>query len=98
MNPYTDHTQSVSGTVAMAMATGACVVSTPYPFAAEALADGVGVLVPFRDAAALAETIVALLDDPVAVVGHNIRAYGAAQGMTWRKVGERHVEIVGALV
>ena len=47
VNPYVDHTQSVSGTLAMALSTGACVVSTPYPYAEELLRKrDLGVLVP----------------------------------------------------
>jgi len=37
VNAYIDFDQAVSGTLAMAMGTGAVVVSTPYPYAMETL-------------------------------------------------------------
>lgn len=97
VNPYTDHTQSVSGTVAMALATGACVVSTPYPYALETLSGGVGVFVPFRDSGALAEAINDLLDRPVEVAKCNLKAHAHAQNMTWEKVARAHLDLARAI-
>ena len=87
----------MSGTVAMALAAGAAVVSTPYPYALEALSGGVGVFVPFRDSQQLAAAICRLLDDPARVVQHNLRAAALAGGMTWRSVAQRHLDVAAAL-
>jgi glycosyltransferase involved in cell wall biosynthesis len=97
VNPYIDSTQSVSGTVAMALAAGAAVVSTPYPYALEVLKGGVGVLVPFRDSRALAKAICGLLSDPARVAQKNIRAAAYAAGVTWKHVAKAHLDIAGAL-
>ena len=65
LTPYLNEAQITSGTLAYVFGAGKAVVSTPYWHAQELLADGRGILVPFRDPHAIAEGVRAFLDDPV---------------------------------
>ena len=62
------------------------VVSTPYWHAVELLADGRGLLVPFRDSKAIAREVLALLQDEPR--RHAIRkaAYKLGREMVWSSV------------
>ncbi len=96
LTPYLNREQITSGTLAYALGSGKAVISTPYWHAEELLADGRGVLVPFRDPAALAAALTALLDDPGrrAEIEARARAYG--EGMRWPSVGAAYADLFGA--
>ncbi|MDE0879668.1 MAG: glycosyltransferase family 4 protein, partial [Sphingomonas bacterium] len=86
--PYLNPAQITSGTLSYAVGVGKPVVSTPYVHATEILADGHGVLVPFRDDAAFAREIGALLANTRDRKRLAERAYARGRTMIWPRLAE----------
>jgi glycosyltransferase involved in cell wall biosynthesis len=92
ITPYLQPEQSTSGTLAYAVGAGKAVVSTPYTYARELLADGRGVLVPWRDSSAIAGQIVSLIGDQNRRERLSDRAAAHGAAMTWTAVGKQHAD------
>jgi glycosyltransferase involved in cell wall biosynthesis len=92
ITPYLDPQQIVSGTLAYTLGAGKAVISTPYWYAEEMLADGRGVLTPFRDSTALAEHVIDLLDNEAKRHAMRKRAYLFGRAMIWPQVAHRYME------
>jgi len=97
VTPYLNKNQIVSGTLAYAMGTGKAVVSTPYWYAEEMLAEGRGRLVPFRDASSLAAEIISLFDNEVELNAVRKRAYKFTRQMVWKEVARKYLEVISEL-
>ena len=90
ITPYLGQDQITSGTLAYAFGCGKPVISTPYWHAAELLADGRGVIVPFADPAAIARETCRLLADDRGRGEMARRAWEEGRMMTWSRVAARY--------
>ncbi len=90
VTPYPNMGQIVSGTLSYAMGAGRAIVSTPYAYAAELLADGRGLLVPPATPAALASALDRLLSDHDLRRAIGARAHAYSRRMVWSEVGSAY--------
>jgi glycosyltransferase involved in cell wall biosynthesis len=90
VTPYLKPEQIISGTLAYAVGSGKAVISTPYWYASELLADGRGILVPWRDPAAIARETIDLLHDEAKRLELGRRAALHGSNMKWSAVAESY--------
>ena len=92
ITPYLNAAQITSGTLAYTLGAGKAVISTPYWYAEEMLAEERGALVPFHDPARLAEQVIDLLDNESKRHAMRKRAYLFGRAMVWPQVAQRYME------
>lgn len=91
ITPYLNPAQITSGTLAYTLGAGKAVISTPYWYAEEMLAEERGALVPFQDPVALAQQVIALLDNDAQRHAMRKRAYLFGREMIWPRVAEHYL-------
>lgn len=93
LSPYPNEAQIVSGTLAYAVALGKAVVSTPFWYAQELLADDCGVLIPFADPDALGMAVARLIEDDTSRSEIRTRAYERGRAMIWSSVAKQYLDV-----
>lgn len=91
ITPYLGREQIVSGTLAYTVGAGKAVISTPYRYAEELLADERGLIVPFLDSKAITEKVLYLLDHEAERNAMRKRAYMYGRDMIWPSVAWRYL-------
>jgi glycosyltransferase involved in cell wall biosynthesis len=91
--PYIKKEQLSSGTVTYALAAGKPIISTPFYYAEELLAEGRGILCEFRSPRSITNGIRELLDNPEKKASIEKLAYEYGQDMTWPRVASRYVDL-----
>ena len=94
ITPYRDRNQITSGTLSYALGLGRAIVSTPYVYASEALAEGRGLLAEFDSPESIARCVNLYLDDPVFRGNTEERALTYGREMAWSRVGERYAALL----
>lgn len=93
MTPYLGKDQAVSGTLAYAAGYGRVIISTPYPYAREMLADGRGLLAKFRSTVALEKCILQVLRNPKQKAEMERKTLEVGRTMMWSKVAEDYLSV-----
>ncbi len=92
ITPYLNQAQIVSGTLAYTVGAGKPVISTPYWYAEELLADGRGILVPFADSEAIAQQVIYLLDHESDRHAMRKKAYIFGREMIWPVSAQHYLD------
>ena len=93
ITPYMNEAQIVSGTLSYAVGAGTAIISTPYWYAKELLAEGRGLLIDFADFAALAATLRDLLADKAKLKSLRAKTYKFGRQMRWEIVAEKYLKL-----
>jgi len=93
VTPYLKKEQITSGTLAYSLGAGKAVVSTPYWYAEEMLAENRGRIVPFSDPKAIEEAIVDLMDNEVRRHSMRKKAYQFCRSMIWKEVSRSYIDL-----
>jgi polysaccharide biosynthesis protein PslF len=93
LTPYHDRNQITSGTLAYALGCGRAIVSTPYVYAGEALAEGRGLLAEFENSESIARCVLLYLDNPAFRAETQERALEYGRKMAWSQVAQHYVEV-----
>ncbi|HEY8743205.1 MAG TPA: glycosyltransferase family 4 protein [Chloroflexota bacterium] len=98
VTPYLARYQITSGTLAYALGCGKAIVSTPYLYAAEALAEGRGILAEFRSGESIANAVDQLLGNPD--LRRHVETQAALYGkeMAWCAVAGRYRDLFSQIL
>jgi glycosyltransferase involved in cell wall biosynthesis len=91
ITPYLNPEQITSGTLAYSVGAGKAVISTPYSYAKEILADDRGVLVPFRSHQAISDAVLEIQSNPAWTAKMGKRAAEFGQHMRWPDVAQGYL-------
>jgi polysaccharide biosynthesis protein PslF len=93
LNQYHDRNQITSGTLAYALGCGRAIISTPYVYAGEALAEGRGLLAEFESPESIARCVTLYLSNPAFRAETEARALEYGQMMAWPQVAQQYIEV-----
>lgn len=98
VTPYPQENQISSGTLSFALGAGAAVLSTPYWYAKDLLANKRGLLFDFRDVKGLSHLINRLLDNPELLRFYRKNAANYGRKMSWPNIGNTQMALLQQIV
>ncbi len=96
--PYDSLEQVTSGVLVEALAAGKPIIATGFPHAVELLGVGTGLVVPHRDAPAMAQALRRVLTEPGLAARMGAQAAALAPQLLWPAVAERYRKLAGELL
>ena len=96
--PYDSRDQVTSGVLVDAIAAGRPVVATAFPHAIELLSSGAGIVVPHRDAGALAAALRRILTEPGVAAAMAAEAARLAPSLGWPAVAAQYAALADHLL
>jgi glycosyltransferase involved in cell wall biosynthesis len=94
MTPYLGKEQAVSGTLAYGIGYGRVIISTPYRYAMEMLADGRGLLANFRDPRSLEMSILDIMDHPDKKQQMEQKTLDLGRTMMWNQIVKQYAVLI----
>jgi len=98
ITPYLDPQQSASGALAYAVGAGKICISTPYLYAKEILANGRGIIVPFRNSQAIADAVTDIFKNPQKKSAMEKKTYMFGRLMTWYNIALHYLTIFDEVI
>lgn len=98
ITPYLDPSQTASGALSYAVGAGKVSISTPYLYAKEVLADGRGLLVPFKKVKPLSQALLKVVSEKKETEELRKRAYQYGRTMIWPNVALRHLDLYSIIL
>ncbi len=98
ITPYLEKQQSSSGALAYAVGAGKVCISTGYLYAKEILAEGRGIIVPFRDSDAIAKKVIEVWGNTEKRKKIQRKAYEYGRFMTWPSVALQHLDFFSEVI
>lgn len=98
VTPYLSKDQICSGTLAYAVGCGKAILSTPYLYAEEVLADGRGLLVEFESPDSIADNVIRVLDDKELKESMESAAYSYGRRAAWFNVAVDYLDLFHRVV
>jgi len=96
--PYDSEDQVTSGVLVDAVASGLPVVATAFPHAVELLGSGAGIVVPQRDATAIADVVRSVVDHPELLARMAEECRRLAPDLSWPAVARRYDRLAASLL
>ncbi|MEQ1701089.1 MAG: glycosyltransferase, partial [Ilumatobacteraceae bacterium] len=94
LTPYRNADQIVSGVLTFAIAAGCPVVTTPYRYGCDMVADGAGMIVPFNDPDAFARASLTLMTDGAPRTHALDVAKAVSATLSWPAVGRTLAQVL----
>lgn len=98
LSPYPNRDQAVSGTMAFALGCGRAIVSTPYAYAREMLANGIGMLSKGTNPEELARLLKQVLSDRTLKIRLQDKAGRLGKSWTWSNIGKQYINLAHSIL